>query len=809
MSHLTHEELSILRKYQKEIRYMPTRETVKKFHKWNYTPWTLNGPDPKKKESKRREKTDDGYEILGHGYKGFMMAHLLKPSHSGLTLEELERAQLTRASRTYYRDGLGAAEQYLLQKNSPYKIDGELSNSEGLVLINKNGKPEIAYRGTDKFNLEDIKTDAAILFGKERETKQFKEADEQVQNVKEKYGIIPEHFQGFSLGASKSLHAGQLYNRPSTNFNPFMGKNLTNNISTTNELQTVIRTTEDPISLGLALSDNATHDSWRVKSILPLKPNSLNPIESHNLENFTNENNLERGTGTAYDLMAKNVNIGKRLAETEDLNSAINSVEKGETYSEWLRNTQKSVNDTYIKGSGEIGLKGTRHRPSARGMRAWHDAGGSFTGDEAQYINTLMSGKTPPTPREEPTEILGGGDMVQGVPNIGPEEPKSQKFQSKFRGEKTSSPLLPETKLRMHIARGGLPEIQEDGTVTGLSGERKFIPVEKREDYNRMRELFNKGLGVAKEQAQTYKEGEKIRTRMRGITEQPILETPPSMSEDELNQRNDIIDKAIINEHKDNKDGLTEAERQSFVLEDKEGRDNMIEDATHEFNESGKLEAKLLEPMKAAGLGEQITRAGHPTNLAVGFIAGSATEKIAKATGIDKMPMIPKDLLKGSIMGGMTEKISSGLTGAALTKAGMGMNMAGGAASYLVGDAVGMGAKEVFQKAGATKDETELGVDLWSGAASGATYGAFLGGGEGALLGTAVGTLGGAASFGAEKLGASSETAGKIETALDVGLAGAGVGATIGSIVPGIGTAVGAVAGGVIAEGGYWLSKLF
>ena len=72
-----------------------------------------------------------------------------------------------------------------------------------------------------------------------------------------------------------------------------------------------------------------------------------------------------------------------------------------------------------------------------------------------------------------------------------------------------------------------------------------------------------------------------------------------------------------------------------------------------------------------------------------------------------------------------------------------------------------------------------------------------------------MGTLGGAASFGAEKLGASSETAGKIETALDVGLAGAGVGASIGSIVPGIGTAVGALAGGVIAEGGYWLSKLF
>jgi len=44
------------------------------------------------------------------------MAHLLKPSHSGLTIEELERAQLARASREVYERGIGAAEQYLSQK---------------------------------------------------------------------------------------------------------------------------------------------------------------------------------------------------------------------------------------------------------------------------------------------------------------------------------------------------------------------------------------------------------------------------------------------------------------------------------------------------------------------------------------------------------------------------------------------------------------------------------------------------------------------------------------------------------------------
>ena len=79
--------------FKNESQYAPTRQTLMKYHKYKYDPFSQYTQD-KKKESERREKTDDGYEVLGHGYKGFMMAHLLKPSHSGLTVEELERAQL-------------------------------------------------------------------------------------------------------------------------------------------------------------------------------------------------------------------------------------------------------------------------------------------------------------------------------------------------------------------------------------------------------------------------------------------------------------------------------------------------------------------------------------------------------------------------------------------------------------------------------------------------------------------------------------------------------------------------------------------
>ena len=125
--------------------------------------------------------------------------------------------------------------------------------------------------------------------------------------------------------------------------------------------------------------------------------------------------------------------MGRKQAEYEDLDRAIKAVDEGKTYSEWLRNDQTSINDTYVKSDGSIGLKGARHTPQGRGMRAWHDAGGSFTGEEAVYINSLMAGKTPPTPREAVVskEMIGGGDMAQAVPNLGPPEPKTQKIVKK------------------------------------------------------------------------------------------------------------------------------------------------------------------------------------------------------------------------------------------------------------------------------------------------------------------------------------------------------------------------------------------
>lgn len=831
MSSLTPEELSILRMFKGEIQYAPTRETLMKYHKYKYDPFSQY-TQTKKKDNETKEKKDDGYEVLGHGYKGFMMAHLLKPSHSGLTIDELERAQLARASREVYEQGLGAAEQYLSQKNNPFKIDTELSNNEALVVVNKEGKPEMAFRGTDKANLQDLKTDAAILFGKEAETEQFKEADDLIQRVNEKYGMMPEHYSGFSLGGAKSLHFGQKYNTPTTNFNPFMGKNLTKNIQNTSALQKVVRTVNDPASIGLALSDEATHPSWRIKSVLPLKKNTLNPIATHHLDNLTNDDNLERTQENMLDYQVKSMNAGMRLAEYQDLDRAVKAVEAGKTYSQWLYEDQTSVADSFLKQDGTYGLKGSRHNPSSRALRAWHDAGGEFTGEEAVHINKLMRGIIPEDTsvvrlgqssgaefEPIPIDVPGGPPPPTNIEPMGPrptfpKTQKTQKLQSEFNAQKFgNNPLRVDTRVRMLLALGGPSPIDSEGYVKGLYGDRKFIPPEDRAKYNSNRDLWREAYGITKKIQQQTKFQKDIDKRMKSLQETPLEEAPPSMSEDELETRNnqisDAIEKAHNNKEKEPDLGLTEQERNTFVMEDIDDRNATLDTIKEEYDYHNERAADLGRGMDATGIAGQFMNSVHPTNLGVGLLAGAATDKISKYTGIDKMPMVPRDAVKGGISGALTEKFASGLTGQAMTGKGLALNIGAGAAAYVVGDVTDLGIEYGLKKAGANKDTQESLGDIFSGSASGATYGFIVGGPEGAAIGAGVGAVGGATGYGLKKLGATSKTAGEVEKAVDYGLTGAAVGGTIGSFIPVVGTGIGAGIGFVAGEIGYGLSKLF
>lgn len=83
-----------------------------------------------------------------------------------------------------------------LQK-SGYTLDKELSGQRAKVYTDKNGKPTIAYRGTN--NLKDWFTDLSIPLGFAHKTNRVKHAKMVAKQVETKYGQ-PANAVGHSLG---------------------------------------------------------------------------------------------------------------------------------------------------------------------------------------------------------------------------------------------------------------------------------------------------------------------------------------------------------------------------------------------------------------------------------------------------------------------------------------------------------------------------------------------------------------------------------------------------------------------------------
>eukprot|EP00966_Prymnesium_polylepis_P158148 3655313-Prymnesium_polylepis.1 len=75
---------------------------------------------------------------------------------------------------------------------------------------------------------------------------------------------------------------GNLKGVDTTTFNPFLGRNLVS--SKSEATHNILRTTEDFASLGVGLARGK--ENWEVSSILPHQ-DKINPIEAHELENFS------------------------------------------------------------------------------------------------------------------------------------------------------------------------------------------------------------------------------------------------------------------------------------------------------------------------------------------------------------------------------------------------------------------------------------------------------------------------------------------------------------------------------------------
>lgn len=341
---------------------------------------------PEQKEQKKPDNNIDTDGVL----KGFLLAKSFKPTHNKLEDSEVERAQLAKAGKIYSKTrSFDSAQSYLDQKGVNYKIDRDLSNDEGLVVTTPEGKAEVSFRGTIANNFDDLKTDLNIFMGKESSDNQFKNAQDLFDKATEKYNSV-EHVSGFSMGGSKAMRIGDFNNVETTVFNPFITpNNLLSSSKNFNpsESTTIVRTTGDPASLGLAVTN--VGGNVRVKSVNSLKRGFL-PFTEHDLSNFT-DTISSRASENLFAVHVKNIsNLAAKAAEYQLLDDNIESVNADKTFTEHLSKFNQGNNgrETTLDDMGNTVLTGKINKYSNL-VRSWYDAKGGFTKAE---INSIRNG---------------------------------------------------------------------------------------------------------------------------------------------------------------------------------------------------------------------------------------------------------------------------------------------------------------------------------------------------------------------------------------------------------------------------------
>ena len=394
--------------------------------------------------------TKQDKEHREHMMKGFQLARALQPNTENLTAKEVIRAKLSQASHLAYMndDNFQTAQDYLdgMSDTNGYTIDKNLSNTEGLVIRTPEGTTEIHYRGShiiDKPSLSDMKTNFKIATGFESEDAQFVQAKNQYEEAINKYGSV-EHFGGYSKGGAKSLYMGQKYDIPSTNFNPLIGTKTARGITNTTQEHTIIRTTGDAPSLGLAVSSNANHENWNVKALRPLNKNvGLNPIknsyDAHKLDNFItprNTGNVSNDPTTIENLMIKQGMLMGQKGKYETLDSIGKAVESGKTYSEFIQDLQNAG----MRGDNDVGLvngkpliKGGRHtRGSMDGtVDYWELMKGKFTPEEENVISSNI---------QEPQQITNVDEAERFLEDFN--QDGSEKIPSQFTAPKDDTTVV-------------------------------------------------------------------------------------------------------------------------------------------------------------------------------------------------------------------------------------------------------------------------------------------------------------------------------------------------------------------------------
>lgn len=261
----------------------------------------------------------------------------IKPNRETIPEEIRQKAILVKASGEFEKDqDKQRVNDFLEENGSDFRISDKVdSTTEGLVLENMNDPTDVkvAFRGSKMNNIGDWASNAKFGVGLEQvniagEENRVGQARQLVRDVKNAYGQNPNEIIGHSRGSALGILIGDAEGINTTNFNPFLGRNITMAGETTSE-HNIWRTTDDIASLGLGFKYN--QNNFKVNSVNPLKKNVNKPIGTHKLENFTENRNraFEDDPNLLDNLLKRTINkSATKYAETENVLKALSVKEK-------------------------------------------------------------------------------------------------------------------------------------------------------------------------------------------------------------------------------------------------------------------------------------------------------------------------------------------------------------------------------------------------------------------------------------------------------------------------------------------------
>jgi hypothetical protein len=321
----------------------------------------------------------------------------IKPSLESVPDDAIQKASLIEASSLYDKYGFKKAQEFLDNRGIELTIDPQLSTGQGLVVISPEGEVSIAYRGTDVKNGKDILTDVLGFAGKEKNSPEYREVKTQLEKVTENLGK-PVELIGFSRGSALSMNLGNEYGINTTQFNPFITKQLVSSQADyPDTFHKIYRTTGDPVSFYASQANNEV-GTWDIQSILP-KQDTLNPIGEHYLSQFLDNDTARRSSIEA--LLHRNISHqGKRFDELKQVQEIQDSIAEGLSFSEHISRVSRA---DYNSETGEFSARTTINTAP---VELWLEQGGELTDAETSSLskNAQFKGRTETKNRYATTE---------------------------------------------------------------------------------------------------------------------------------------------------------------------------------------------------------------------------------------------------------------------------------------------------------------------------------------------------------------------------------------------------------------------